>query len=421
MSMAGRACGRRLCERCLVAGAAGRSYCRAHVELFKGAVARKAILAVVGARNFRALHVVREHVLWLPAATSYIVSGRARGTDIVAEIAAHQRGFGTSLHPVGAVDGSAAFAQRAMARNSLLAEEASSADVFVTEDCRGSRDTIRKFEALRKDVRVHEEPPPAEHALLFHTAPHHRTRQAPRGYFGPDMLDVTRGSGGPKGDPFAPSMALLAEAKRRGRAEADRIEQLEAEGNLAFDVGDEATIERVQAQIAEVERSSFGWYEPRYIEEMRASWVRKRAAWDALLARNHVVLTCYCAPPAPGEPESGLRCHRRLLAEILLKVGPKIGRRVIYGGEVRCAALLHLQLLPIRVRQLLLLLGPPAGTPARGALPATQRGTPHHPIFSPAIAVHEHTGGSSTLRRSNARHHLRPEPFAHIFLRFAAR
>ena len=39
----------------------------------------------------------------------------------------------------------------------------------------------------------------------------------------------------------------------------------------------------------------------------------ERAAWDALLARPAVVLVCYCTDPA--------RCHRRVLAELLAKLG----------------------------------------------------------------------------------------------------
>lgn len=120
--------------------------------------------------------------------------------------------------------------------------------------------------------------------LQVHTArlPHHTCP----GYTGPDHLDVTRGSGGGLGSPFAPSRELLDEAQRRKRgAKRDPIA-------LA---------------------AAWDWYAPRYLEEMRASYRTHRRAWDALLARESVVLCCYC-----GHYD---RCHRRLLAEILVKCG----------------------------------------------------------------------------------------------------
>jgi uncharacterized protein YeaO (DUF488 family) len=107
------------------------------------------------------------------------------------------------------------------------------------------------------------------------------------------MLDITRGSGGEAGDPFAPSEALLTEAKRR---------------------------------MQEGDPDAFNWYRPRYVEEMRRSWVNKRAAWDALLTRNHFTACCYCT--------SRDVCHRGIFAELLVKAGEKVGRRVFDGGEV---------------------------------------------------------------------------------------
>ena len=291
----GRTCDRKMCADCRVPQGENRDYCRAHAALAEAPAEQQNAVAVVGARDFRALHLVRDHVLGLEVAVGCLVSGHARGTDIVAEITAHQRGLVTSIHAVRTKRGEdrEAFTAAAMARNGAVADEARSADVFVTKDCRGSWDAVRKFQALGKEVRLHEEPGPDEHSLLFHTAPHPRTRQAPRGYDGPDGFDITRGSGGAAGDPFAPSAALFMEAKRRMALEGP---------------------------------GAFAWYSPLYVEEMRGSWLRHRRAWDALLARNHVVLLCYC-------PAREL-CHRGLLVELLLKAGARVGRRVVDGGEV---------------------------------------------------------------------------------------
>lgn len=289
---AGQTCSRSMCDGCRTRARPGRDYCRAHAELGKSLVP----VAEVGARSFRALHLVREHVLSLPP-DRRLVSGRAAGVDIVAEITARQRSMHVSTFPVRVRSGAApeVFRRVAMERNTLVAEEAVDGTAWVCAEARGTWDTVEKMRALGKPVDVREEPPEAEHSLLLYTAPHPRTRQAKRGYHGPCMLDVTRGSGGDVGDPFAPSAELLAEVKRRMAQDRD---------------------------------AAFGWYAPRYVEEMRRSWVAKRLAWNALLARNVVILACYC--PARET------CHRGLLADLLVKGGGKVGRRVVDGGEVPC-------------------------------------------------------------------------------------
>jgi hypothetical protein len=111
-------------------------------------------------------------------------------------------------------------------------------------------------------------------------------------YRGPDRLDVTRKTGGPEGLPFAPSWAILRPAlDARARAKA---------------LPPEAA--------AEVERAAWEAYVPAYLREMRASYRRHRATWDALLARPRVVLVCYCVFRA--------HCHTSLLrADILPACG----------------------------------------------------------------------------------------------------
>lgn len=111
------------------------------------------------------------------------------------------------------------------------------------------------------------------------------------GYREPDALDVTRGTAD-IGATFAPSRALLNEAQRRKKAAK----------------GDEQLLQ-----------AAFDWYAPLYIAEMRGSYRTHREDWDALLSHDLVTLCCYCG--------TAQRCHRRLLAEILVKLG------ATYQGE----------------------------------------------------------------------------------------
>jgi uncharacterized protein YeaO (DUF488 family) len=62
-------------------------------------------------------------------------------------------------------------------------------------------------------------------------------------------------------------------------------------------------------------------YATRYLDEMRVSYKSNRAAWDKLLSLQCVTLCCAC--------RDGSRCHRRLLAEDVLK---KMG--ATYMGEL---------------------------------------------------------------------------------------
>lgn len=98
-------------------------------------------------------------------------------------------------------------------------------------------------------------------------------------YRGADRLDITRKSAPPEGMPFAPSWAILGPALKARK-----------EG-----------------------REDWPSYVAAYTAEMRASYQQKRTAWDALLARGEVTLCCYCT--------DGDRCHRRILAGILTKLG----------------------------------------------------------------------------------------------------
>lgn len=322
----GKTCDRKLCPSCRVNVGPNKDYCRPHAEMPKDTSMTP--IAIVGARAYQALHLVREVVLALP--TVRVVSGHAIGVDIVAEITAVQRDLPTSVYPVRVARGAAKgeFTKAAMARNTLIADEGTEGHAFINPTSRGTWDTVQKMRGLGKVVHIHEEPPPAEHALLFHTAPHPRTRQAPKGYTGPSGFDITRGSGGPAGSPFAPSEGLLNEARRLGQIEAAELGLLRATLEIQKEKGHTALVESTSQVIAEVEQKAFNWYEPRFVEEMRASWRTNRPAWDAVLARNHFVALCYCT----GRDA----CHRGIFARLLVKAGEKVGRRVIDGGEVRC-------------------------------------------------------------------------------------
>lgn len=103
-------------------------------------------------------------------------------------------------------------------------------------------------------------------------------------YRDPDRLDVTRKSGGDTGRPFAPSWAILGPALRI------RVE----DGHGAF-------------------LAAWPQYVADYTAEMRISYRTHRSAWGLLLARDEVTLCCYCT--------DANHCHRRVLAEILAKLG----------------------------------------------------------------------------------------------------
>lgn len=104
-------------------------------------------------------------------------------------------------------------------------------------------------------------------------------------YGGADRLDVTRKSGTTV---FAPTWRILNDAlAARRRAAAEHRPEIEG---LAWEA-----------------------YVPKYVDEMRESYREHRAAWNDLLARETVTLVCYCVDAE--------RCHRRLLAGILVKLG----------------------------------------------------------------------------------------------------
>lgn len=116
-----------------------------------------------------------------------------------------------------------------------------------------------------------------------------------------NSLDVTRKSGGPIGSLFAPSWETLNKA---------------------------LAVRKVAAELKDATAMVEHW--PKYVEaytlEMRRSYAENRAVWLEVLARPSVVLRCYCH--AGSDADGVLRCHRVLLAGMLVKLGAK------YEGEV---------------------------------------------------------------------------------------
>lgn len=117
-------------------------------------------------------------------------------------------------------------------------------------------------------------------------------RTARVSYAGPDRLDITRKSGDDFGLAFAPSWTLLAPALRARAA-------------------------------GEVDAAAWAAYVEAYTDEMRASYRSWPITWGRLLALSRVVLVCYCTDAE--------RCHRRVLAGILVKLG------AVDEGEVEAA------------------------------------------------------------------------------------
>jgi len=61
-------------------------------------------------------------------------------------------------------------------------------------------------------------------------------------------------------------------------------------------------------------------YTDLYLQRMADSYHKWKQDWDDLLAKDRIVLVCFCP--------SGTFCHRYILADILVKLGAK------YGGEI---------------------------------------------------------------------------------------
>lgn len=117
----------------------------------------------------------------------------------------------------------------------------------------------------------------------------------------PDLLDITRAGadrlirkGLPApGEPFAPSWAILDRALR------ERVQDMEA---------------------------TWAWYAPAYLREQVDRARREPEPYADILARPRLVIACVC-------PEAE-RCHRVLVAALLVQLGAHAGLGVDYRGEL---------------------------------------------------------------------------------------
>lgn len=115
----------------------------------------------------------------------------------------------------------------------------------------------------------------------------------------PDRFDITRGSGGRAAEPFAPSWSILKPALG-ARDLAKRLPKSEGE---------------------RIEREAWERYVPAFLAEMEHSQRHHPGAWTDLLARDRVVLACFCPDVT--------RCHRSLVAQLLEHRGAR------WEGEIK--------------------------------------------------------------------------------------
>lgn len=144
-------------------------------------------------------------------------------------------------------------------------------------------------------------------------------RTASFAYYGNDRLDVSHGSSDPIGGWFAPSKEIASAAEAAWNHSTklstafmrDFVDAYTAEMRVRYGVvpGSDAWSTLADADQRRIYRALSRGVEP------------VPAAWDALLAFQQVTLACGCVETA--------RCHRVLLARILVKLG------ATYTGEMR--------------------------------------------------------------------------------------
>lgn len=279
-----------------------------------------------GARDHRALWQAIDHQTAQPTGIR-IISGHARGVDAVAELTAHAAGRDVHSYPARWMNPNGQKNIKAgFDRNKVMHDACDRAVGFLWPGCKGS---LHTESLLKKSGKPYEmiEPNLRETCVVLYTSVHKSGRQG-LPYKGPGAVDVSSRSFSSTWLPFAPSNGLL-----------DTI--LKAR-SAAYRIPNEA--ERVAALNA-------AWYRyvPAYLQEQRNLY---RESPDTFLTPlreiNFAVLCCYCPAhhpaltvydanrkdkPLPFDP-ANMQCHRRLLADILVKTGARHGIRVIDGGEV---------------------------------------------------------------------------------------
>lgn len=273
-----------------------------------------------GSRDWTDEKALRAVVDALPA-DAVVVHGAARGADEIAGQLAKARGLAVEEHPARWEEHAPGWCRCAAPlprtckgagrrRNQLMLDRGVDvAHAFPLPSSIGTVDMVQRLEAAGVPTTVHRQ----RARLLVHTARLPNPRARIPGYRGPDAVNVTRRGGGAAADPFAPSDALLdagLACKRLAKRKKGALGGATEEARLDL---------------------AFAWYRELYLEEMRGSYRRQQQAWRALLGRGRVVLLCYCG--------TAHRCHRRVLAELLVAVGRRHGVEVVDGGELAGEAL----------------------------------------------------------------------------------
>lgn len=115
---------------------------------------------------------------------------------------------------------------------------------------------------------------------------------------------------------------MIAFTARIGSGDPDEV-NIAAKGGVAAFAPSWPLLKPLLALREQGKLTDRAWleYTRKYTAEMRASYRRDRAPWDALLERPRAVLVCYCT--------DATRCHRTILArDILGKLG------ATYMGEM---------------------------------------------------------------------------------------
>lgn len=300
---------------------------------------------------------VIDDVRRLPAGTVVVHGDEPTGVDRIARDIAVELGLPVEAHPPDLAAHGGDFAAAARARNGYVATvgDEGEARFFASPSSKGTWDAVRKAEAagvrrcvrnylLDGGVRVYHHPavdPPRLRVKSGNL----------RGYAGPGLLDITRGSGKGAGLAFAPTDAILRPAlaeRQRAQPLFQRANRLVTRVTVTDQQRAEAT--RLRDEAEAIEAAAWEVYAPLYVAELRVSYgmarekwgpferdaydrgVRPRPdAWKALLAGKLgsydrdgaplVVLGCWCGA---SNVERG-RCHTALLRAVLTKLGAEDG------------------------------------------------------------------------------------------------
>jgi len=277
-----------------------------------------------GARDHGALWQVHDHLSRFAAPGSVyssrafvpyfqIVSGHARGTDIVSELTAHSLGWNVASYPAkwktaaGKTNPGAGFD-----RNKVMVDVCARAFGFLWPGCKGSLHTETLLKKSKKPFEMIE-PALQDTGCVFYTGVHRSSRQG-NPYKGPGAVDISSRSFSTTWVRFAPSLPLL--------------HRIQSEQSKALRMNNR---EESQAVLDAAWKS----YAPEYRQEMATLYRREPDLFVNALRQNFFVLTCYCnSASGMGRDEHTARCHRGLLAGFFVKVAARHGLRVLDGGEV---------------------------------------------------------------------------------------